>query len=241
MNKLIIGIVVAASAALAGCERMKDVEWKVWEKLGRADDTEVVITNVTRHTFITPLLVIGHGARDANAFEYGAPASTAIQAMAEGGNIEPLAMLFEGKESQIEKDPHEGLLGPGESVTVMLDKDLTRISIFAMVLPTNDGFIALDNAVIRDGEQELYAADAGTEANDERVTGGGSPGVPGIPADPNGKADRLATGIAGVAAEGVIRRHAGISGAEGSALRPDTHGWSGPVASVSIAIHAKQK
>ncbi len=241
MKKLIFGIIVAVSITLTGCERMKDVEWKVWEKLGQADDTEVVITNVTQHTFLTPLLVVGHGARDANAFEYGAPASVAVQAMAEGGNIEPLARLFEAKDAQIEKDPHEGLLGPGESVTVMLDKDLKRLSIFAMVLPTNDGFIALDNAVIRNGEQELYAADAGTEANDERVTGGGSPGVPGIPADPNGKADRLAPGIAGVAAEGVIRRHAGISGAEGSALTQEVHGWKGPVASVSITIHAKQQ
>ena len=53
-----------------------------------------------------------------------------------------------------------------------------------MILPTNDGFVAADSILIRGGTQELYAIDAGTEANDEQVTGGGAPNTPGIPADP---------------------------------------------------------
>ena len=41
---------------------------------------------------------------------------------------------------------------------------------------------------IRPGVYTVYlnGYDAGTEANDEVITGGGAPGVPGIPGDPGG-------------------------------------------------------
>ena len=236
MKKIVLGIIIAMSVSLAGCERMKTVEWKVWEKWKKEDGVEVVITNLTEHIYITPLLVVGHGDRDGTVFEFGQPASAELQAVAEGGNIEPLAQTFEGEGVQVERDPNEGLLGPGDSTAVILDKELTRISLFAMMLPTNDGFIALDNALIRSGEQLLYAIDAGTEGNDESVTGGGAPGVAGIPADPNETADSDAPGISGVSAEGAVDRHPGISGGEGSALGADSHGWNGAVVSVTITV-----
>jgi len=103
-------------------------------------------------------------------------------------------------------------------------------------LPTNDGFVALDNVLLRDGEQLLYAIDSGTEANDEQITGGGAPNTPGIPADPGGQANAEAPGIIGLSAEGVVDRHPGISGADGSALSSEDHGWSGPVVSVTVSI-----
>jgi len=59
-----------------------------------------------------------------------------------------------------------------------------------MLLRTNDGFVGLDSLRIPRApgtySYYLYGYDAGTEANDELITGGGDPNVPGIPAAPAG-------------------------------------------------------
>ena len=107
-----------------------------------------------------------------------------------------------------------------------------------MILPTNDGFVALDNIVLREGQQYLYAIDAGTEGNDEQITGGGAPNTPGIPADPGGKANNEAPGIAGVSPEGSVDRHLGIVGGEGSALDPEVHGWESAIAVVKVTMNS---
>ena len=66
-----------------------------------------------------------------------------------------------------------------------------------MVLPSNDAFVGLDAMPIP-GVPGIYtyllnAHDAGTEANDEIVNGGGGLGEPGIPADPGGHEGEDAT------------------------------------------------
>ncbi len=239
MKRFLVCLTVVLSIAVAGCERMKNVEWKVWEKWTKKDDsTEVIITNLTEGAYITRVLVVGHAQREGAMFEYGSPASEQLQAVAEGGNVDPMLEIYETEGGQVVFAPDSGLIGPGESATVALAKEHTRISLVGMILPTNDGFIALDNSLLREGEQLLYAIDAGTEANDERITGGGAPNTPGIPADPGGQADNNAPGISGLAAEGSVERHPGISGADGSALSPQIHGWSGPVASVTVVINS---
>ena len=195
-------------------------------------DYTVTITNETANLFLTPILAVGHGERTDDMFQFGKVASPELQAVAEGGNVEPMASQFEGE--QIVVDPFNGLLGPGQSVTFNLNGSATRMSVIAMILPTNDGFVVLDNALIKVGMQELYAVDAGTESNSEHITGGGEPNTPGIPHDPGGQADRAATGIEGLSPEGSVERHPGIMGGTGSALDPATHGWKGPVATIRI-------
>ncbi len=238
-RSLAFALIAIAGIGIGGCatyDRMTDKVKSAYTKMtGRfGDSVEVTVTNVTTSIYLTPILAVGHGDRDSNMFEFGAAASDQVQAVAEGGAFLAMAAAFEG--GQIIEDPAEGLLGPGQSVTFRLDKDHTRMSLIAMMLPTNDGFVALDNVVLRDGTQSLYAIDSGTEANDEAITGGGAPGTPGIPADPGGSALAEATGISGIDAEGSVMRHAGIQGGEGSALNPEIHGWSGPVAEVTVAI-----
>ena len=57
-----------------------------------------------------------------------------------------------------------------------------------MIMPTNDGFAGINSLQLpsENGTYTyyLYAYDAGTESNDEIITGGGAPGVPGIPMHP---------------------------------------------------------
>ena len=236
MKKLVLAMAILLSMSMVGCERMKTAydKMKFWEREGKSDSYQVTVTNVTSGAYLTPILAVGHGEGQAGMFEYGSPASAELQAVAEGGNIEPMAGTFDAEASQIVKDPNAGLLGPGESTSFTIDGAHTRLSVIAMILPTNDGFVAANSAVIRTGTQELYAIDAGTEANDEQITGGGAPGAVGIPADPSGQAASDATGIASASAEGKVDRHNGIMGGEGSALNPEVHGWTGPVAVLKI-------
>lgn len=238
MKKVVLAIAVLMSMSMVGCERMKTTYDKVkfWDRNKMSDAVEVRVTNITSGAYLTPILAVGHDGEQSKMFEFGAAASTELQAIAEGGNIEPIAGTFDADSSQIVRDPHAGLLGPGESTTFKIAREHTRLSLIAMILPTNDGFVAADSILIREGTQELYAIDAGTEANDEQVTGGGAPNTPGIPADPSDQADKGATGIASASVEGKVDRHPGISGGEGSALNPEVHGWKGPVAILNISM-----
>ena len=236
----IFAAIALASVAFSGCATYDKVSTKMKSAYAKVtdrwrDSVEVTVTNTSENVFLTPILAVGHGERESAMFNFGAPASEQLQAVAEGGLISAMAQTFEGAE--IVTNPAEGLLGPGESVTFELGVGNGRMSLIAMILPTNDGFVALDNVVLRPGTQSLYAIDAGTEANDEAITGGGSPNTPGIPADPSDTADAGATGISGAKAEGAVQRHPGIQGGEGSALNPEKHGWSGPIAEVTVAIN----
>ena len=82
-----------------------------------------------------------------------------------------------------EADPAEGPLGPGETAYASLRVSAygrSHLSIVAMLLPTNDGFVGLDALQIPRwrGTYTYYlnGYDAGTEANDEIINGGGAPG-----------------------------------------------------------------
>ena len=240
MKKITVLLTFLLSVSLAGCAdfSMSTVKnsvgkLKFWDK--DPDQYTITVTNMTSGAYLTPILVVGHSDLQTSMFAFGKAASEEVQAVAEGGNIEPLATQFEDAGAEVVENPAGDLLGPGQKTTFTLSKVNTRISLITMILPTNDGFIALDNANLHTGSQFLYALDAGTEANDEQVTGGGEPNTPGIPADPGGKADRNAIGIPGVKVEGAVDRHPGISGEVGSALDPEIHGWSGPIALIEIS------
>ena len=111
--------------------------------------------------------------------------------MAEGGDIAGLVADVNALGATVVANPAGGLLAPASSTTFSMNTDGTsndRLSIVAMLLPTNDAFAGL-NAVEIPTEPGTYvfnvnAYDAGTEANDELLTGGGASGVPGMPADP---------------------------------------------------------
>lgn len=156
---------------------------------------EVRITNLTPGQSFTPILGATHSAAAA-IFVPGTPASAELKTLAEEGNVAPLtAALNAMPASVIEVTATTGLSGPGvtRSLTLMGGGTYNRLSLAAMLIPTNDAFIGLDTALPMGSEVKVvyaYAYDAGTEVNDELCAsipgpsfpecggpgGGGSPG-----------------------------------------------------------------
>lgn len=211
-----------------------------------AADIEVSVTNLTHGNHFTPLLIAAHDA-DSHLFQVGTEASAALQKMAEGGDIADLDAAVTGNAGVTSANPAMGLLAAGMSVSeVMLDTgDNTHLSIVAMVLPTNDAFVGLDGWEIptEAGTYTMYvnAYDAGTEANDEIINGGGMSGVPGIPAAPGGDGGANGTGVMDSSDNSNVHTHPGVLGdmdpAGGmSDLDSRVHRWLNPVAKVVVTV-----
>jgi hypothetical protein len=212
-----------------------------------ARDINVTITNLTNGIYFTPLLVAVHGA-DTHLFQTGQKATSSLQAMAEGGDTSGLINDIEMAGGTYVQDPASGLLPPGGSTTADLYVKGNRnshLSITAMLLPTNDGFVGLDavNIPNKHGRYiyELNGYDAGTEANDEVITGGGAPGIPGIPADPGENSGSGASGSAGTDQNTTVHIHRGVLGdSQPSGGKSDlderVHRWLNPVARLVVTV-----
>ncbi len=213
-----------------------------------AVDFDVQITNLTNSIYFTPFLVAAHPAGN-NLFTSGQPASASLQAMAEGGDTMGLMADVTGLGATIVDNPAAGLLGPAASTSFNMNTDGTsndRLSVVAMLLPTNDAFAGL-NAIEIPATPGTYsfdvpAYDAGTEANDELVTGGGMPGVAGIPGDPSMLTGSNGTGAAGADANSNVHIHRGALGdtdalGGNSDLDSRVHRWLNPVIRVTITVN----
>lgn len=213
----------------------------------QATDFNVQIVNLSNGIWFTPFLVAAHP-EGTSLFTTGQPASAGIQAMAEGGDISMLVADLQGLGATIGADPAGGLLPPASSTNIDLNTDATSnvlLSVVSMLLPTNDAFAGL-NSVPIPSEPGRYvfdvpAYDAGTEANDELLTGGGAPGAPGMPADPGGLAGTGGTGAAGPDANTMVHIHRNALGdtdATGgvSDLDSRVHRWLNPVVRVIVTV-----
>jgi len=208
----------------------------------------VTVKNLTNGLYFTPLLVTAHD-ENTHLFELGTPASFALQAMAEGGNITCLSEMVGGADQDTVENPAGGLLDPGGIVSdIALDPGPhhRHLSLVAMLLPTNDGFVGLDSAPIPNAtgvyKYYLFGYDAGTEANDELITGGGAPGVPGVPAAPGGDGGFGGTGVSAGDTNTRVHIHRGVIGdtnPEGGISDVDStiHRWLNPVAEVVIKVN----
>ncbi len=215
-----------------------------------ADAARVTVTiqNLTHGIYFTPFLVAAHD-DNTRLFTTGQTASANLQAMAEGGNISGLSADVQAASGLVVENPAGGLLAPGESATTtVIDTDGTNndyLSIVAMLLPTNDAFAGLSAWQIPT-EAGTYtininAYDAGTEANDELVTGGGAPGAAGIPAAPGGFAGTGGTGVATTDANTYVHIHRGALGDDDpnggkSDLNNTVHRWLNPVVRATITV-----
>lgn len=226
---------VALAAALAVAPAASAVEF------------DVEITNLSNAIYFTPFLAAAHP-EGTSLFSVGEPASASLQAMAEGGDIAGLAADATSIGATVVENPAAGLLAPTASTAFSMNTDGTandRLTIVAMLLPTNDAFAGL-NAVPIPGEPGTYvfdvpAYDAGTEANDELLTGGGASGVPGMPADPGGLTGTGGTGAAGADANPNVHIHRGALGdtdpaAGASDLDSRVHRWLNPIVRVTITV-----
>ncbi|GAB1044333.1 spondin domain-containing protein [Shewanella algae] len=215
-------------------------------QLSQAAQLEISINNLTHGNHFTPLLIAAHDG-NSHLFQAGEPASSALQKMAEGGDISELQLAVTANNGVIVANPAAGLLAPSAKVEkVMLDSGaLTHLSLVAMLLPTNDAFVGLDGWEIPStpGSYTLYlnAYDAGTEANDEQITGGGAPGVPGIPAAPDGMGGQNGTGVMDDSSNDRVHIHPGLLGdtdPNGGISDVDSriHRWLNPVAALIVTV-----
>lgn len=211
-----------------------------------AQNLDITITNLTHGTYFTPLLISAHPAGN-HLFQPGVAATSNLQAMAEGGDISGLAADMAALGADNVENPAAGLLAPGSSTTfsVMTSSGNGHLSVTAMLLPTNDGFVGLDAlripAATGTYHYTLNGYDAGTEANDEIVNGGGTPGVSGIPADPGGVAGTGGAGVTSTEANSMVHIHRGVMGdtnptGGSSDLDSRVHRWLNPVAELVLTV-----
>lgn len=213
-----------------------------------AAELDVEIQNLTQGIYFTPILAVAH-TPDASLFQVGESASPELQAMAEGGSLDGLAAIGASISADALANPAEGLLAPGQSTTGTLSTmdSNSVLSIVAMILPSNDGFIGLDNWAIptEAGTYTVYlnAYDAGTEANDE-LRGSGAPGMPGMPVPP--PLDPLlgsnGSGVTNTSTNTYVHIHPGNIGDDSmtdgnSDVSNSVHRWLNPVAKVTITVN----
>jgi len=212
-----------------------------------AQDIDIAITNLTHGTYFTPLLIAAH-VPTTHLFEVGTAASANLQAMAEGGNIAGLASDLDAVGADKVENPASGPLAPGMTAmaSLMTANGNTRLSTVAMLVPTNDGFVGLDGLELptKKGTYTYYlnGYDAGTEANNEVVNGGGTPGVLGIPGDPGGNNGSNGTGVTTNEVNQTVHIHPGVLGDTDSSggtsdLDSRIHRWLNPVAKLVITIN----
>jgi len=203
-----------------------------WPAGVQADDQsgpkqyKVTITNITRGQSFTPILVASHrvGVR---LFTLGESATVELSALAEGGDVTPLKTALDADPLVKGTGASERLLEPGQSTSVLVPATggANRISLAAMMLPTNDGFIGLNGAIAPHGRRSITyfvrAYDAGSEPNDEHCASIPGPLCGGQGGSPNADG------------EGFVHVHAGIHGI--SSLDPAAdYDWRNPVARVVI-------
>ncbi|SRR6266496_6323298 len=189
----------------------------------------VTVTNLTRGQQFTPILVASHR-KGVSLFELGQPASSQLATLAEEGNTGPLAALLGSDPRVLDVQVGGGLLDPGASKTVIVGTRgaFDRVSAAAMLIPTNDGFFAVNAVEGPEGEDELVllsvAYDAGSERDDELCSSIPGPffaecGGPGGGGRPGG-------------GEGFVHINAGIHGI--GDLDASERDWRNPVARIAI-------
>ncbi|SHH34642.1 spondin domain-containing protein [Ferrimonas marina] len=215
--------------------------------LSQAQTLTIDVTNLTQGVYFTPLLLTAHDAQY-NLFRVGEAAIPELQAMAEGGDIAGLVTIADSIGAVSAANPAEGLLGPAMTTQAVLEDVVAGsvLSVTAMVLPSNDGFVGLDSWTVPEepGTYMVYlnAYDAGTEANDELlIEGGGAPGMAGMPAIPGDFGGTGGTGVTTEEPNATVHIHRGTLGdtdPAGGLSDADAriHRWLNPVARLTITV-----
>lgn len=190
----------------------------------------VTVTNLTRGQRFTPLLVATHtgGVR---IFAPGTAASPELRTVAEEGDIMPLMAALRALPMDVgDLAASDGLLTP--AVTTHLEVrgggPFMRLSLVAMLIPTNDAFVGIGSVALPLGFEPLVvdavAYDAGTERNDELCAS--IPGPDFAECGGPGGGARVGNG------EGAITVHNGMHGV--GTFNEAMRDWRNPVARVTI-------
>lgn len=190
----------------------------------------VTVTNMTRAQTFTPILVATH-TQAVRLFAAGTAATPELRELAEEGNTDPLITLLRGFRADVrDAVSTSGLLTAGVTVglEVMGGGPFDRISIAAMLIPTNDAFFGVTGVSLPTGNETMTldapAYDAGTERNDERCAS--IPGPNFVECGGPGGGARVGGG------EGAVTIHNGIRGV--GDLRANDRDWRNPVARITI-------
>jgi hypothetical protein len=179
---------------------------------------EVTVTNITYKQQFTPLLLATHKP-DIRFFTLG--------------QLAPLRTLLDGSPLVNATAAASGLLDPGKSMTFQIQGNpwRDRLSVAAMLIPTNDAFVAL-NAVqlpYPGWPAQNYTAiayDAGSEVNDELCTS--------IPGPFFAECGGSGGGAKVNGGEGFAHVHRGVHGV--GDLKPSVRDWRNPVAQVQVRL-----
>lgn len=220
LKATIVASLLAAPLSWANAQTPTEV---AANRVGDRDSMyEVTITNITRGSLFSPILVASHR-EGVSLFALGQPASVELAHIAEGGNIDPLKRVLQADDRVFDITDSGGPLMPGQSVTVRVGaQGVDQISLAAMIVPTNDGFIALNGVQAPRSGSVTYSIpgyDAGTELNDENCAS--------IPGPQCG-----GQGFSEADGEGFVHIHRGIHGI--ADLKAEDYDWRNPVASVTI-------
>jgi hypothetical protein len=134
----------------------------------------VEVSNLTNHQPFAPVGVVLHEV-GYHPYTLGAAASTALETMAEGGDVSDLISEADSHAMTLDTMTGTGIIAPGsnETITVQSVNTQPRLSLVGMLVNTNDGFIGLNGVDVSglglneslDLKARVY--DAGTEANSE--------------------------------------------------------------------------
>jgi Spondin_N len=206
---------------------------------------EVTIENLTAGQPLTPPVVATHRAAT-GVFTVGQPASVALKEIAENGNLAPMIAQL-GADKHVSDSaaaaaplvpaglPGSGMFGDSVTLTVTASKGAKFLSFASMLICTNDGFTGVDSLRLPKDVGEAIVVrsagyDAGTEINTEDFADIVPPcqGLVGVSSGEPG----TGTSNPALAEGGIIHHHPGIAG--GADLVPAIHGWTDPVAQITV-------
>lgn len=193
---------------------------------------EVTVTNITYNQRFTPLLLATHKP-DIRFFTLGQPAIPELVTLAEEGNVAPLRALLQASPLVNATAAGNGLLDPGKSISFQIQGNpwRDRLSLAAMLIPTNDAFVSLDAVQLPypGWPAQTYTArayDAGSEVNDELCTS--------IPGPFFAECGGSGGGAKVNGGEGFVHVHRGIHGVGN--LKASERDWRNPVAEVRVRL-----
>ncbi len=190
---------------------------------------EVSVTNLTPGQQFTPLLVATHKS-SVELFKLGMPASTELATLAEQGNTAPLKAALEGLPGTGQVVTGNNLTNPGATTRLIVEGrgGFRMLSVAAMLIPTNDAFLALNGIELPRGDDVLTvtvpAYDSGSEKNDELCVS--------IPGPFFAECGGSGGGAVAGGGEGFVHIHSGIHG--GGNLKVALRDWRNPVATITI-------